>query len=515
MTLWSTFCFATGLSVLGRGSRVLDPESLGRWRRDTVRRVDIVSGSLLLVDRTAWERLGGFDERFWLYGEDADLCRRAQALGYAPVITPDATITHALGASSPSIEDLTVRLFRGKRTLISTHWRPYLRPLGAPLLLFGVALRAAMPVRSARRWRAAWSRRSEWRHGYPDANDAARTSRRATGRRTVWMTSSGGGHAELLAQLLPAVRQFDRTWVMPDVHRSQWLREKGEHVLLVPDWYRDRSHRSLLHATLHSVWLAVRHRPRIVVTSGPGLVVPFCLTARALGAKLIFIETPARLSEPSKAGALLGRFSSAVLVQWKSMAQVYPHVIVCAPPMVAHVATEEEPPGLGTFVGVGTHQQGFDRLLAMVDDAVGRGVLPAPVVAQAGHSTYKPRNFQTRSWLRPDAIDKSIRDARYVVCHGGSGLITSAVRVGRRPLVLARQAAHGEHIDDHQVLMVEHLAAQDLVVALSTSISEDDTASAERPLLAAGADEPQLPTVGDAVAHELERLWPSAMGARA
>ena len=77
-TLWSTFCFAVGLSTAFHRSAWFDPESLGRWQRDSPREVGFVSGSLLLAPREVWEALGGLNERYFVYGEDADLGARAQ-----------------------------------------------------------------------------------------------------------------------------------------------------------------------------------------------------------------------------------------------------------------------------------------------------------------------------------------------------------------------------------------------------------------------------------------------------
>ena len=99
-TLWSWFCFAVGLSTAFPRSRLLDPESLGAWQRDSASEVEIVTGCLLAAERTTWEKLDGFDERFFMYGEDADLSMRARSLGWRPRITPDAVVIHAVGASS-------------------------------------------------------------------------------------------------------------------------------------------------------------------------------------------------------------------------------------------------------------------------------------------------------------------------------------------------------------------------------------------------------------------------------
>jgi GT2 family glycosyltransferase len=53
-----------------------------------------VSGAALLVDRSSFERIGGFDERYFMYYEDIDFCRRANALGIPTLIEPTWTVRH-------------------------------------------------------------------------------------------------------------------------------------------------------------------------------------------------------------------------------------------------------------------------------------------------------------------------------------------------------------------------------------------------------------------------------------
>ena len=117
-SLWSLTCFATMLSTAFKRSPVFDPESLGHWQRDTVREVDIVTGCLLLVPLELWRRLGGFDPRYFMYGEDVDLALRAKALGFAPAITPDAVVTHEIGVSSESRPEKFRLVLQAKVTVI-------------------------------------------------------------------------------------------------------------------------------------------------------------------------------------------------------------------------------------------------------------------------------------------------------------------------------------------------------------------------------------------------------------
>lgn len=177
-SLWSLTCFATMLSTMFKRSRIFDPESLGRWQRDTVREVDIVTGCLLLVPLALWRELGGFDPRYFMYGEDVDLALRARALGYRPAITPDAVVTHEIGVSSESRPEKFRLVLQGKVTVIDRHWSPLRRRLGRTLLVAGVGTRALVATLTRRgagtgsgagaaTWRQLWRERASWLAGFP------------------------------------------------------------------------------------------------------------------------------------------------------------------------------------------------------------------------------------------------------------------------------------------------------------------------------------------------------------
>ena len=141
MTPWSVFCLATGLTAAFRQTRLFNPEAIGGWRRDSVRRVDIVVGCFFLIGRELWDALDGFDETFFMYGEEADLCLRAAERGVRPVITPDAEIVHLVGASSQRREDKLMTLLRSKATLIRRYWPRRRHAWGLGMLRLWVLLR--------------------------------------------------------------------------------------------------------------------------------------------------------------------------------------------------------------------------------------------------------------------------------------------------------------------------------------------------------------------------------------
>jgi UDP-N-acetylglucosamine transferase subunit ALG13 len=66
-----------------------------------------------------------------------------------------------------------------------------------------------------------------------------------------------------------------------------------------------------------------------------------------------------------------------------------------------------------------------------------------------------------------DVVD-IMRRADGVICHGGVGTIMTALRLGHTPVVIARLAQHGEHVDDHQLDIARRFAERGLVSCVTT-----------------------------------------------
>jgi len=101
--LWRALMTASGLTRFE--SRVptfsgtnLTPNSAA----PALEHVDAVSGALMFVPHAAFERIGGFDEGYFLHFEDFDLCRRARDVGLRVACANDVRITHVKGTSSRS-----------------------------------------------------------------------------------------------------------------------------------------------------------------------------------------------------------------------------------------------------------------------------------------------------------------------------------------------------------------------------------------------------------------------------
>jgi GT2 family glycosyltransferase len=98
--------FPTPISALGHFLRIgRRPTARGRlaaYRAPHVESgpVDAVNGAFMLVRRRALEEVGGFDEGYWLYMEDLDLCYRFARAGWVTWYEPSATVIHVKGGSS-------------------------------------------------------------------------------------------------------------------------------------------------------------------------------------------------------------------------------------------------------------------------------------------------------------------------------------------------------------------------------------------------------------------------------
>lgn len=90
--------FAEMLRAPARASRLGVPPDDTRLLQP----VDAVSGALMLLPRTLFDRLGGLDERYRLHAEDMDLCRRARQAGAVVAVANDIRVLHIRGVSSRS-----------------------------------------------------------------------------------------------------------------------------------------------------------------------------------------------------------------------------------------------------------------------------------------------------------------------------------------------------------------------------------------------------------------------------
>ena len=127
---------AVGHAFLGPfvpGNRFTRAYRQTEWDRTSEREVDWVSGAAMLIRRSAFEQIGGFDEMFWLYGEELDIGTRLRDAGWRVLATPALELLHVGGVSTGRSRRTHVMhsqgIYRYYRKHRATGWRRVTLPV--------------------------------------------------------------------------------------------------------------------------------------------------------------------------------------------------------------------------------------------------------------------------------------------------------------------------------------------------------------------------------------------------
>ncbi len=117
------------------------------------------------------------------------------------------------------------------------------------------------------------------------------------------------------------------------------------------------------------------------------------------------------------------------------------------------------------FVTLGSQKFQFDRLLRAVDELVQKGIISDEVFAQTGYSVYKPEHYDYKQFLSRDEFSDIMDRADTVITHGGTGAIIGAVKKGKKVIAVPRLKEYGEHVDNHQMQLVEQFDEMGIIAA--------------------------------------------------
>ena len=150
--------FPTPLSALGHftgiGRREGASGRLAAYRAPEVEagQVDAVNGACMLMRRSALDEVGLFDEGYWMYMEDLDLCYRFCEAGWTVWYEPSATVIHVKAGTSGELRSLRLNyaFHYGMYRFYRSHYARGRNPLYNAIIYCGIALKlAASAVRSA------------------------------------------------------------------------------------------------------------------------------------------------------------------------------------------------------------------------------------------------------------------------------------------------------------------------------------------------------------------------------
>lgn len=142
------------------------------------------------------------------------------------------------------------------------------------------------------------------------------------GERKVMLVCNKGGHYSELMCLKSCWDGIAEPWMVSD-NRNACLDFGNSYLEFEAFNYSRKKFRAFVGNCKYALRLCRKIRPDYVVSTGAGIAVPVMLAAKLCGAKLVFIESRARVYSRSKTGRILYPFCDTFIVQWPELLEVY------------------------------------------------------------------------------------------------------------------------------------------------------------------------------------------------
>ncbi|MDF3125679.1 glycosyltransferase [Rheinheimera sp. 1928-s] len=215
-------------------------------------------------------------------------------------------------------------------------------------------------------------------------------------------------------------------------------------------------------------YLFARFMPKVVISTGGPIFLPFAVLARLFGCKVIFIDTLSRVKELSNTGKMIKKLKLAnyFICQWKAMAEKFDCLYLgkCfdilsenSYPKEAEVAVERPL----IFVTVGTNVYMFARLFEYIasmplyqDKRVDWVIQTGPNLISATET-----NHRMISTLSRQDVENYVQKSALVISHCGIGSINLMLSYRKTVIFIPRLQAFDEFSDDHQLQIADELVS--------------------------------------------------------
>lgn len=149
----------------------------------------------------------------------------------------------------------------------------------------------------------------------------------AKGKKKLCLAASSGGHFEQLLMLKPLMEKYN-SFLMTEMTAYK-VEVKDEKVYYLHQVNRKeiKFPFEMMVNSFHSLYIFIKERPDVVITTGVLAMIPMCLLAKIFRKKLIYIESFAKVTTPTATGKLMYKFADQFYVQWPQMKEIYPNAI--------------------------------------------------------------------------------------------------------------------------------------------------------------------------------------------
>ena len=126
------------------------------------------------------------------------------------------------------------------------------------------------------------------------------------------------------------------------------------------------------------------------------------------------------------------------------------------------------------FVTLGTQDKSFVRLLEKIDSAIDEGIITDKVIVQAGYTKYESKNMEIFDLLDRDEFADYIKKCDVLITHGGVGSIIAGLKNNKKVIAVPRLAKYKEHVNDHQIQIIENFNDHGYIIGLDENIDFKD-----------------------------------------
>ena len=293
---------------------------------------------------------------------------------------------------------------------------------------------------------------------------------------TTLMVATTGGHLAQLFDMAPQLSNADRVWVTHENDQSRSLLA-GEDVAFVP-YICAKDVSGVMRNIPIAHRLARKLRVTRIISTGSGIALSYLPYFAARGVDAHYIESATRVQGPSLTGQILSRvpgvrcypqYERNVSRRWGYAGSVFDRF--------RSVAQADRSPILRAVVTVGTAREFTFRpmldaiapLLRAGGEIEQKQGVAVETLWQTGCTPTDGLGIDATPYLAAPDLDAALESADLVVSHAGAGSALSALRAGRMPVLVPRDASAGEAGDNHQDAFARDLERRDLALRRSAA----------------------------------------------
>lgn len=122
------------------------------------------------------------------------------------------------------------------------------------------------------------------------------------------------------------------------------------------------------------------------------------------------------------------------------------------------------------LVTLGTQKQSFSRLLEYIE----KSHIEDEIIVQAGYTKFESEKMKIFDFVSYDEMEKYVNRCDLVITHAGTGSIVGPLKKDKKVIACARLQKYGEHVDDHQLQLVEVFKEAGYILELNENNKLDD-----------------------------------------